>query len=787
MKTVEIDSFFSCAHLLDNIVLGIVKKVEKHPDADRLCVCAVDDGTQEMQVVCGGINLKSGMKVAFGKIGAKVKWHGQGDVVELKQTKIRGVESFGMICASSEIGLDKIFPQKDEREILDLSHVSQNAGTPISKIVNMEDTILEVDNKSMTHRPDLWGHYGIARELSAIYKLKLNDYSPKKIKNGNGVDIKISVDEDKLCPRYMAVAMEHIKVETSPEWMQNRLLSAGIRPINNIVDISNYVMLEIGQPMHAFDLDKLSPSKGRKKINVRKAKKGESIFALDGRKYDLNSDMLVIADDLKPVAVAGVVGGEETGVSQSTKTIIFESANFNPTSIRKTALSIGLRTESSARFEKSLDPNLADLGLRRAVELTLSICKNASVASKVYDVSNFSKKQQTIDVSYDFINKKIGDLVDKKIIIGILERLGFKTRSKKDYLIIEIPSWRATKDISIPEDIIEEIARMYGYEKIKTSMPLFPIAPPEQDVLNTTKRRIKNLLSNTCGANEVYNYSFVSGELLDKLGIKHDNFIELDNPISKERPLLRRNIFPGLIQDIERNMHRFERVKIFEVGSIYIIEEKGDKVSPGSRNFLPLQKNILSIAFCDKKNNRPFFEVANMIRAIAQEFGVFILFDKSFPKATYIHPGRSAYLKVSDQILGFITELHPQIGESLGIKERVAFAELDLNMLSEIQKNRINYKKIPAYPSVLRDIAFVVDRKVRQIDIRNEIKNIDSLVDDAYLFDVFSNPSTGATGKSMAFHIIYKSDSKTLGSNEVDKIESKIKEVLIKKFNATIR
>ena len=334
MKTVEVEKIKKMSDNLENIVVGLVKSVEKHPNADSLQLCQVSAGYGEKelyQVVCGGINIREGMLVAFGKLGAKVRWHGEGDLIILAKVKIRGVESFGMICGADEIGLDEIFPKKQAKEILDLGDLKVSAGTPLAEALGLDDVVYDIDNKSMTHRSDLWGHYGIAREVSAFYKQKLKKYEPPKIKKGKDLRIDITIEDKELCPRYMAVALNNIKVAPSPFWMQKRLLSVGLRPINNIVDITNYVMMELGQPMHAFDASRVENPKSEirnPKIIVRRAKEGERFKTLDGVERKLDENTLVIANKEKPIALAGVMGGENSGIKDNTASIIFEVANF---------------------------------------------------------------------------------------------------------------------------------------------------------------------------------------------------------------------------------------------------------------------------------------------------------------------------------------------------------------------------------------------------------------------------------------------------------------------------
>jgi phenylalanyl-tRNA synthetase beta chain len=395
------------------------------------------------------------MKVALAGIGAKVKWHGEGELVELKPVEIRGVPSEGMICGADEIGLLELFPKKEEKEIVDLTHLTAKPGTALAVALGLDDVVFEIDNKSLSNRPDLWGHYGIAREVAALFGKSLKPYQAKNIKtrehkNTKALSLMVEVEDKKLCPRYMAVAVNGISVGDSPEWMQTKLRAAGVRPVNVLVDITNYVMMEVGQPMHVFDADRLHKNmkalKNESGIVVRRAKEGEMLKALDGKEYKLTTDMLVIADTEKPLAIAGVMGGEASGVTGETASVIFEAATFDSVSIRKTSTALGLRSDSSARFEKSLPPEHAEIALKKAVELTLALVPGSRVASVVVDKKVPVKKRAPIVIPFALLSKKLGISVKTKEISTILTHLGFSVRASKAAHTITVPAWRA-KDI----------------------------------------------------------------------------------------------------------------------------------------------------------------------------------------------------------------------------------------------------------------------------------------------------------------------------------------------------
>jgi phenylalanyl-tRNA synthetase beta chain len=779
LKTVEVEGLVSGGELLDNVVFGKVTSIEKHPDADRLNVCQVDVGNDTVQIVCGGSNVTAGMNVALGKIGAHVLWHGEGEPVELKKTKIRGVVSLGMICAAEEIGLGEMFPSKDEKGILDLSHIDAKVGTPVKDLLGLNDIVFDIDNKSMTHRPDLWGHYGIARELSGMFGKKLAAYKPSKIKKGRSLSLSVDVQDSVLCPRYMAVALENIKIAPSPQWMQQRLLAVGIRPINNIVDITNYVMLDVGQPMHAFDANKLASAE----IFVRTAEKNEKIETLDGQTHKLNTSDLVIADKEKAVAIAGVMGGSNSEVDDRTTSIIFESANFDATAVRKTSTRLALRSDSSSRFEKSLDPNVTELALKRAVELVKEIIPEAKTSSNVVDVSSFELNQGPIEVPLTFIISYIGAPMEKKAMVQILESLGFSIKVKKETLYVTVPTWRATKDVSTKEDVVEEIARMYGFDNIAPSLPTFSITPPQVDPVRKLERELVQQLAMAQRFTQVKNYSFISEQNIVNAGLATEKYLSLDNPIAKDRPYLRRHLIPNLLEAVEKNGNRYDEVRLFETGRVYRKEQDGEPAQPGKKDKLPGQSVMLGMAFTAKGDTNPFAVVSDALRAVAKvEIGT-----SEHKGPSFVHPGRHAAVFADGHIIGGIAEIHPSVQQSFGIDNRIAIVEINLSMLATHVKDESGYSHLSQYPSITRDIAFVTGSTTEHASVVTEIQKIDELVTSVELFDVFEGKKLGEGKKSMAYHITFQSADRTLEATEVDAIMKKIESTLTKKFDAEVR
>lgn len=793
MSTVEVEAVKKMGENLENIVVGKIVLAEKHPDADKLKLCKVDIGHEQVQIVCGGSNVREGMLVALAKIGAKVQWHGEGDLIELQETKIRGVESFGMICASTEIGLGSMFPIKDEREILDLSSVIPTKaegsliGKPLVQALGLDDTVLEIDNKSLSNRPDLWGHYGVAREVAVLFNKDLVEYKTEAIKEGKEIKIKVEVVDKKLCPRYMAIAVGGVKVGPSPDWLKNKLLAVGINSVNNVVDITNYVMLDIGQPMHAFDADLLSGDKKTKTIKVRLAEESEVIKALDNNEYKLTNSDLVIADSEKVVAVAGVIGGENCAITDNTTTIIFESANFSATDIRKTSTRLNVRTDSAQRFEKSLDPNLCELALKKAVELVCQVCPEAKVISKVADESDFVLPVGPIEIDKNLFEKKIGVVIPEKEIVRILEKLGFELKDKKDVWAVKIPTWRATKDISLAEDLVEEVLRVYGYDQVPGSLPNFPITPASLNLARKLERSVTDILVEKFAYTEVYNYSFISGEQIKNLADDPASYVELDNPLAKDRPYLRRQLLPNLLANVANNISHRSEVKIFEIGKVFRNNKSGLRAAENSDELLPNQDIWFTAVYVNKKDQNPFWEARRLLEALGKElrFDFETVLEEKIPLRE--HPTRTALIK-SNIAVGVVGEMAPGVSENFGVDYRVGFLQLNLSDLQESGSfKEINYVPASSYPEVERDVAIVVNKKFTHHEIINELQKIDPLLIKVELFDVYTGEHVAADKKSMAYRLTYYHPDHTLVSAEVDVVHNKALSLLQKKFDAEIR
>jgi len=787
--TVEVEEIKSQAAPLEKIVVGKILSVNPHPNADKLRVCSVNVGAQNsepVQIVCGGSNLSEGMKVAVATIGAKVKWHGEGDLVEIQETKLRGVDSFGMICSANEVGLAT--GQEGEKEIIDLSYLEAEPGTPLAQALGLDDTIIDVDNKSLTNRPDLLSHHGMAREISALLSTEFKPLNPPKIKAGKGFGLSITVADKDLCPRYIGVVIDGIKIAPSPDWLQKRIVVAGMRPINNVVDITNYVMFEVGQSLHAFDANKLENSGSQEKtveVVVKRANNNEKFFTLDGEERQLIDADLMICDGKKSVTLAGIMGGQNSEIDENTTTVFLESANFNASGIRKTSQRLGLRSEASLRYEKSLDPNLADLAARRTVELILEIIPEAHVVSEVVDESNFELNQGPLVLSLKVLVSKLGIEIPAEEVIGILERLGFEVKKKGENLSVTIPTWRATKDISIPEDLIEEVARVFGYDKIPVSLPVVSLVPPIKDKVRELERLVRGILVDRFAMVETYNYSFVRPITIVKMKEDVSKYIELANPISKERPYLRRFLATNLFENVEKNQKFGESVKMFELGRTYLSELAGEEMGEGS-GVLPKQDHWAGLVYSAKGVEAPFKELKRMIVGLFEELGFSCGLVLTEGK-TWQHPARSADLIVRGEKVGYVSETEPNVNKELGLDNRTAVVEINLSKLSEFEPVGVKYEPVPAFPEVKRDLAFVVLAQTIYSNLEKALKKSSALLRGVELFDVYQGKGIDPDKKSLAVHFNFRSDDHTLSSEEVEKEMEKLRTVIVEQFSGIIR
>ncbi len=779
MATVEVEEVIEQKDAFLNMVVGEIVEIIDHPQADRLKVCKVKAGKESYQVVCGGSNIYKGLKGVLALPGSTVKWHGQGGPVKLEKTAIRGIESFGMLCSAQEIGAG--YELNPVGGVIDLP--GAKAGQSAADALGQNDVIFEVDNKSITHRPDLWGHYGIAREVAALYNLKLQDLKIEKFKEGADVDLKIEISDPENCSRYLGLAMADIKIGPSPVWMQRLLLATGVRPINNLVDITNFVMLELGRPAHAFDRRDVEGDT----IIVRRANKGEKFITLDGIARILTDQMCLVCDANKPVDLAGIMGGQNSEIKNDTSEVILELANFNPVNIRKTAQQLNLRTEAATRFEKGLDPALAELGLKRIVTLIQQLIPEATVASKIVDVNLGKPEERVIELNLDWLNKRVGMAMPKKEVIGILERLSFTVKDKGEILLVTRPSFRVAKDIAIPEDLVEEVARIYGYDKIAPRLPQADLLLPEDNLTLAIAKKAKDLLSQAASSAEVYNYSFVGPSAISLLGLKTTDHYEIANYLTEEQRYLRISLFENLLKNLQSNSRFYQTINIFELGRVYTKADGSFAADASQKSFLGKQEQMLAGLLAQAHQPKIFLKAKGLVETLLEALEVDYNYHSSDKAPNYLVAERFLEIKVADQVLGWVGELTDDLTKELGAKGPVAVWQIHFELLVKFSQDKKKYRSLPKYPGMAYDFSIVAEQHSSWAKIRQAVVDLNPLIKKVELFDTFNLEKLGPDKISLAFHVYLSDDHKTLTSAEGDELKEKIVNLLKNKFKAEVR
>ena len=684
---------------IENIVTCQIDKIEQHPDAEKLKICQVNIGSEMIQIVTAADNMKEHDKVPVALHGAILA-----DGSKIKKGKLRGEVSNGMFCSEEELGI------ADGKEVIGLMILPEDApiGVCIKEYLGLNKQVLDFEITS--NRPDCLSVLGMARETAATtrktYRMPNTKFEVKCDKNIND-EIKVTVN-DKLCNRYMARGVKNVKVAPSPTWMQERLLDAGVRPINNIVDITNFVMLELGQPMHAFDRRELKSSN----IVVERAKDGDKFVTLDEIERELNSDVLCIKDGEEIVALAGIMGGLNSGVKDDTTEIVFESANFDGTNIRVNSKNLGLRTESSSRFEKDIDPNLAALALDRACALVEELgC--GEIMEGTIDVYNNVKEEKTLEVSVSWINKFLGTSLEAEEMKRCLDSLDLKTTINGDTLEILVPTFRI--DVDIREDVAEEVARIYGYNNIPATLISTSTEKEAKDKKQLLDEKVIDTML-ASGLNQSISYSFVSPKVFDKICVPEDsslrNVVKIKNPLGEDYSVMRTSTLPSMMESLARNYSRSnEIVRLFEIGKTYI---------PNSdENELPTERNILTIGIygqCD------YFDLKGIVENLLDSLGLKSASFKRMSENPSYHPGKTAELILGRTSLGVLGEIHPDVNENYGVDVPCYVAELDLDAMYNFSKTEKAYKPLPKYPAITRDIALLVDDAVLVQEIEDAIR-----------------------------------------------------------------
>lgn len=754
---------------ISNVVIGKIEKIEQHPNADKLVVCQVNVGEEELVQICTGAkNVSEGDIVPVAKVNATLPGG-----IKIKKGKLRGEASHGMLCSAGELGIDENFVNEKSKGGIYILNDMDNLviGQDIKEFLGLNDAI--IDFELTANRPDCRSMIGIAREAAVTIGEKIN-YPEIEVKAcDEEINFDVKVENPELCMRYGARIVKDVKIKPSPYWMQRRLIEAGVRPINNIVDITNFVMLEQGQPLHAFDLNQISTGK----IVVRNAQEGEKFTTLDEIERTLDKDMLVITDGEKTVAIAGVMGGLNSEVSENTTEVLFEGASFNADSIRATSKKLGLRTEASGRYEKGIATNLSITGVERACQLVEILGAGRVLRGTVEDYP-IKQEVQTLTVNPSRIIKNIGIDLSLDGFVKILEDLEFKCNLKSaDEVVIEVPSFRL--DIEQEADIYEEIARIYGFENI----PSEQLEGNATAGVKTPKQKFMDKIKNTAtsiGLNEILTYSFVSPKSLDKIKLPADdkkrNYVELINPLGEDTSVMRTTMMPSMLNVLYTNISRkVESALAFECGHTFTPQEG-----------LPIETNHLCVGMYGKEVD--FFVLKGALEAILESVG-FEAYD-IIPETnnTTFHPGRCATIMYNDIYIGTFGEVHPEVIDNYSLGQRVYLAELDLDLIFDKSDRTIIYNPLPKYPSTSRDIAILVKDDIIVKQIEDIIKaNGEDLLESYKLFDVYKGAQIAEGYKSIAYSIIYRSKDKTLTDEDVNKVHQNIIRELEEKLDAKLR
>ena len=783
MSTVEVEDTIELAKQFDHMVVGVINTIEQHPNTDKLRVCMTDIGGRVESIVCGGSNLREGMKVAVALPGSVCRWHGEGEPVEIKQSKLRGVESYGMICGAVEIGLADLFPVAGEAVILDLSAFDAPAGTPLADALDLNDIILEIDNKSMTNRPDLWGHYGIAREIAALYDLPMVEFPrfDRNVENTSGFHV--TLEDAERCPRITGTQIENVSVKPSPYWMQNRIWKVGMRPINALVDITNYVMLATGQPSHAYDSDHIAGH-----IIVRRAGEGEALTLLNGKELPLSTDDLTIADDAGIVGLAGVMGGAKDSILPTTSKVILEIANFQAAGIRRTALRYDNRTEASARYEKAIDPERCDQALDLSMQLFSDLYPEMKVTGLVDEYPQHLK-QAEIDVPLSWLERRLGKCLPPEEIRHKMELLGYGISFSGDNMHVVVPTWRSTGDVSIQADIMEEVARMYGYENFEAE----PITTTFDGAINQLdkdlERRIKEYLAIRCGMQEIFTYPWMEESYVNAVLQSTEGILSLSTPPSPAERFVRSSLLPNLCKAVVKNERYFDEFSIFETAQVFRDENYTSPYDP--REKLPSQRKNVAGAFVTtaKDITALFRKAKGVVEMMARYVHMEALTFKQAEKPVWADNVVWLNIYRGDEKVGDLALLAKKVSMACGIKNmNVMLFQLDQDSLVPLKSRTNTFTHLAEYPMTDYDISLLVDGSVQWKDVAQTVRGIKSeLLHGAAFVDEYRGKQVPAGKKSLTLRLAIGSKDKTLTSAEIEEVASGVLNKIAKRFGAELR
>lgn len=762
----HVESIITRSEGIEGVYTGKIIEIKKHPDADKLVVCKVNFKDKDLQIVTGAKNVFEGAIVPVALDGAKLH-----NGIEIKSGLLRGVESQGMMCSLEELGYDVSVIPKEARNGIFIFPKNTEVGADVIELLDLNEPIIEFE--ITPNRPDCLSIIGMALETAATLDKKIKRPSVE-VKNAKG-NIKDFLEDIQIdtpnCYRYYSRVLSDIKIEPSPLWMQNYLMAAGVRPISNIVDLTNFIMLELGTPMHAFDLDSLK----NKKVVVREARDGEKFKTLDGKERDLKSGDILITDGEEIIGLGGIMGGLDSEINENTKNVLIEGACFNEDNIRKTSKRLNLRSEASGRFEKGLDPNLCEISVNRMCHLAQAL-NIGNVIDGHIDVYKNKVEEKVIELSKEKNNNLMGIELSTEEIASILQRLEIKCQINGDIISAKVPTFR--RDINIAEDLIEEVARIYGYANIEKKPLRGELSVGSRPHYREIEIRIKNFLTGL-GYNEFMTYSFVSPTIFDKLNIDKDDPIRdtlnILNPLGEDYSIMRPSLIPSMIDALSKNAARFnENVAGFEIGNTFFKTQKE----------LPEEKLKLVMGFYDIGD---FYYLKESIEKILWNVGLSGFTYKRIKKS-YLHTGRCAEIFYKGHSLGILGEVHPLVLKNYSMKKKVYVAELDFDFITENSINNYTFKELFKYPSIKRDFAFVMDRDIEASQIEKIAKdNGKDLLESFKVFDIYEGDNIEKGKKSLAFSLVFRSKDRTLTDDDISTISENIVKAIEKQLGAVLR
>ncbi|MFB2044431.1 phenylalanine--tRNA ligase subunit beta [Staphylococcus aureus] len=771
---IEVDDLIDYTKDIKNLVVGFVKSKEKHPDADKLNVCQVDIGEDEpVQIVCGAPNVDAGQYVIVAKVGGRLPGG-----IKIKRAKLRGERSEGMICSLQEIGISSNYIPKSFESGIYVFSESQVPGTDALQALYLDDQVMEFD--LTPNRADALSMIGTAYEVAALYNTKMTkpETTSNELELSANDELTVTIENEDKVPYYSARVVHDVTIEPSPIWMQARLIKAGIRPINNVVDISNYVLLEYGQPLHMFDQDAI----GSQQIVVRQANEGEKMTTLDDTERELLTSDIVITNGQTPIALAGVMGGDFSEVKEHTSNIVIEGAIFDSVSIRHTSRRLNLRSESSSRFEKGIATEFVDEAVDRACYL-LQTYANGKVLKDRVSSGELGAFITPIDITADKINRTIGFDLSQNDIVTIFNQLGFDTEINDDVITVQVPSRR--KDITIREDLIEEVARIYGYDDIPSTLPVFEKVTSGQLTDRQYKTRMVKEVLEGAGLDQAITYSLVSKEDATAFAMQQRQTIDLLMPMSEAHASLRQSLLPHLIEAASYNVARKNKdVKLFEIGNVFFANGEGEL--PDQVEYLSgiLTGDYVVNQWQGKKETVDFYLAKGVVDRVSEKLNL----EFSYRRADIdgLHPGRTAEILLENKVVGFIGELHPTLAADNDLKRTYVF-ELNFDALMAVSVGYINYQPIPRFPGMSRDIALEVDQNIPAADLLSTIHaHGGNILKDTLVFDVYQGEHLEKGKKSIAIRLNYLDTEETLTDERVSKVQAEIEAALIEQ-GAVIR